>query len=378
MLRVRGLIGALALIICLGCSGSKVGQPVPNTADTFLPLKDKPFSVAYADFNSDGLLDAAVAVKYAGIYVYFNRAGTLDLSTPLIIRDLIEMPTSVAVGDFNGDGRQDIAAVSEMRVAIAVSDGTGNFTNSALVLSSPRYGFSLATADFNRDGITDISAVGAMDREVYVYLSTGSLQFALNKIDLSANVQQTDYFARTLSAGDIDNDGFPDIIIPEKFEGRVWLLKNNSGSLSPLVLRTTSMEQMITFALPFYYDAQSRTSYIAAVAGVSQPKLEIITVGPNGDSAVVRSYDLPVGSPVYIDKSVSANSNSAGRLIITHETALTFADFDRDQLTLSNRIIQLKSRFNGHGFMSAYNRDIRATLVVCHNKDGIAVVQINE
>ncbi|MBI5632826.1 MAG: VCBS repeat-containing protein [Nitrospirae bacterium] len=377
-MQVCGLITALSLFVCLGCGGSKVSQPASGSADSFVPLKDKPFSVAYADFNSDGRLDAAVAVKYAGIYVYFNREGHLDLSAPLIIRDLIEMPTAVAVGDFNGDGIQDIAATSEKFVGVAVNDGSGHFTNSGLHLNAPRYGFNMALADVNHDGITDIAVVGAMDREVYVYTSRGPLNFELKKVDLTGNAQQADLFAKTLSVGDIDNDGYADLIIPETFEPNVWLLRNKGASFSPAVILTTSMEQKVAYAVPLYYDVPTKTSYIAAVSGTADPKLEVITIGTSGAAAVAQRYRLPAGSPVHIDKISSTGTNNAGRLIITHDTALSFVSFDRDAITVSDQIIPLNSKCGGYGIMSAYNKDIHASLVVCRNTDGVAVVHLND
>ena len=123
----------LAAFFLTHCGTGKYTQGAQGSLIGFLPLEGIPFSASCADFNADGQLDAAVAVKYAGIYVFLNRSGALDLANPLIIRDLIENPTGIAAGDFNGDGTPDIAAVSEKRVAIALNDGSGSFIHSGLL-----------------------------------------------------------------------------------------------------------------------------------------------------------------------------------------------------------------------------------------------------
>lgn len=367
----------------LGCGKGKIS--IQNTPDAnnvyvgFLPLKGSPYSVSCADFNSDGLLDAAVAVKYSGIYVFFNRYGHLDLSNPLIIRDVIQMPTGVAAGDFNGDGIPDIAAVSEKFVAIALNDGSGNFIHSSLLLPAPIYGFNIGAADFNNDGITDIVAVGAFDTDIYIYLSKGPLQFALNKITLISNPQFGEVFAKTLSVGDIDNDGYVDIIIPAELNTSVWLLKNTgSGFLPSILLTAASREEMVSYAVPLFYDAFSHTAYLAAVSGGAyNPELLILSVGKNGSADIVQRYKLQAGNPVHIDKIIAADKNTLD-LVITHSSALTLAVFDRGNSTVSDRIILLKSASNCGGIMSSYNRDIDASIVVCrYSGDGIAIINIH-
>lgn len=222
-----------------------------------------PQFIASADFNNDGLADAAVTNVIAqAVTVLFGAPdGSFQSAT---LRQVGNQPRGIATGDFNGDHNPDIAVVdlNLSRVFILAGDGhgvftptgnfqtdrrgpvrlaVGNFDNSkgpdivtandtantitTLFNLGGKQGFSpqpnipigrtpkaIATADFNGDGYDDIAVVrtgSAGTDEVAILLNNG-----LGSFQSSA---PTNFVvgkgANSLTVGDFNDDGVPDIAV---------------------------------------------------------------------------------------------------------------------------------------------------------------------
>lgn len=139
-----------------------VGPPVANT-----------ISLATADFNADGLLDAATVSSTEGeIYVLLQTArGDFTVSE-------VDAPGGqhVVAGDFNGDGLSDLAVARNLDLAMFLGNGIGGFTAagvSPLVLDRAN---DLAAGDVNGDGLTDVVVTGisGVNGRLEAWLSNGN------------------------------------------------------------------------------------------------------------------------------------------------------------------------------------------------------------
>lgn len=131
--------------------------------------------------------------------------------------------------DYDGDGWPDVAAGAFDAVYVFYGDGSGAPEDTAQMLTNPSpgggagdlYGAALASGDLNNDGFSDLVvgdplADAGMDDlgRAYVYLgsasglsSTASVTFT-NPSDIQYNL-----FANAITIGDVDANGFSDVLI---------------------------------------------------------------------------------------------------------------------------------------------------------------------
>ena len=234
--------------------------PIPGAAESG---DEFGAAVSAGDFDGDGYDDLAVGVPGedvgsltdAGVVslVYGSRDGldsaaTADLGQkgPLVgaAEPHDRFGAAVAAGDFDGDGFSDLAVgvpgenngSGLVNVVYGTTGGLGTagnhaFSQSGSVVGSPEsgdgFGSSLAVGDFDGDGYDDL-AVGVPDEAVgstaaagvvnVLYGSSGGLTTSGNDLfgqsgPIVGAAEAGDRFGAALSAGDIDGDGFEDLVV---------------------------------------------------------------------------------------------------------------------------------------------------------------------
>ncbi len=145
---------------------------------------------------------------------------------------------NMMVGDFNGDGHQDLvvgwvifphtmAKKERSTVRVYLNDGTGRLLADPTIYFSGQppernMPYRLVVDDFNQDGVDDIFAgsqgllrllptgerINDMDPHILLLSRDGKLVDASDSIDYRG----TRFFAHDASSGDINGDGFPDVL----------------------------------------------------------------------------------------------------------------------------------------------------------------------
>jgi hypothetical protein len=135
--------------------------------------------------------------------------------------------------DVDGDGLVDLVAANEQGDSVSVflgqGDGTfghvGDFTTGA-------YPTGVAIADLNGDGIPDILTANYHGDSVSVLFGVGDGTFQAARHYPTAAGAQT----QNLALGDLDGDGYPDVIATNLATSSVSLFKGRSdGALEPAV-----------------------------------------------------------------------------------------------------------------------------------------------
>ncbi len=204
-----------------------------------------------------------------------------------------------AVADFNNDGILDVAGTkyNSRRVAMALGLGAGLFS-APLILPTQSLTFAVATGDLDADGFADI-VVSTLDRNVIILFGHGDGTFAPEVV-----VPIASFSGRMPTVGDLNGDGIDDIVVGHRSTVLSVLLSNGDGSFQPVQ---------------------------AEPPGVSRPFKAVIG-DFNGDGLP----DLAVGSDgqnaVSILEGTGGGSFVLARILKTTggTTALVIGDFDGD------------------------------------------------
>lgn len=288
------------ITVALGTGGGKFG-----TSRMYTLGDAGPYETTATDFNGDGYPDLAVELfgtsdrTIIGIEVdvFINNGnGTFKPFVPYATGNKCR---AVKSADLNRDGKQDLIVANSQDGTVGVLPGKGDGT------FGPRTDYpagpnphGLTVADFNRDGNPDIAACNNIfhpDGAVNVMLGNGDGSLAPpEQYSVGAG-------AFGLDAGDLNGDGYPDIVSAS----------NRAASVSVLINTGTG-----TFEKAVDYTATARP--IAVTVGDLQGdgKLDILSSSRQGTDILAGNGDGTFQPSILVETGSSYDS--------------ALADFDGD------------------------------------------------
>lgn len=162
-----------------------------------------------ADMNADGALDF-VAVANTGVYIHLNNGTGTFTATQV---STYSRGQAVAVGDLNGDGAKDIAMAGgeTSSAAVLLNNANGTFAPVTSYNASPNqlaFIGGIALDELTGDGNLDL--VTANTRNIAVLNDNRIGRF---RIGLRAPFSVFNNSALHVTTGDVDRNGWPDVII---------------------------------------------------------------------------------------------------------------------------------------------------------------------
>jgi hypothetical protein len=193
---------------------------------------ETPGSVSIGDLDGDGKPDLAVGnfndSKTVTVFKNISTNGTISFADKVVF-STGSYPCDVSISDLDGDGKLDMALANSLSNTVSVlmntsTNGSISFANK-VDFTTGIHPCGLSIADFNEDGRPDFAVVNYDDNTVSILRNTsssGTLSFA-PKVDYILGLGP-----RSISVGDLNGDGKPDISIAIQDNNTVSVLKNNS------------------------------------------------------------------------------------------------------------------------------------------------------
>jgi hypothetical protein len=193
-----------------------------------------PIQIDAGDFNNDGAVDLVVADQNTGSYGSFNcflGKGDGTFTSRAAYPTGGNHSNGISAGDFNNDGRADVVVSNAEtgNVSVLLGKGDGTFQPPALFAAWP-WPAGSAVGDFNHDGSLDVAVALPYYRGgggVVVLLNDGAGAFRTQAVYPAA-------LPFYLAAGDLNGDGYPDLIASNHDANKVTVFLNDGSWAPPL------------------------------------------------------------------------------------------------------------------------------------------------
>lgn len=229
-------------VVAANSGSNSVSVLLRNGDGTFTEEPGSPFDVggspvdiAAGDLDRDGYPDLVVGFSGQLKVVRRQPGGGFDTAaTPFVSGAAV---SRVYLADLTRDGRLDLLVVSNAAHQIRAWEGAGlTFPNTLPTIDEaapgpPEGPSALATADFNRDGSLDIGVAFETSSSVSLYFGNGQPSGSFGWTAGPGPTLVSVTGPRDIAAGDVDRDGWPDLVTANIVSGNLSVLRNSNATL---------------------------------------------------------------------------------------------------------------------------------------------------
>jgi hypothetical protein len=251
----------------------------------------QPRGVSIGDIDGNGKPDVVVGNQGGNSVSVFRNtstSGTISLATKVDFATGLE-PYSVSIGDIDGDGKSDLAVTNSKGNNVSVFRNTstpGNVSFAAKVDFITGTGpFSVSIADIDGDGKPDLAIANIYSYTVSVLRNTstsGSVSFSA-KVDYA-----TDINPNSVTIGDLDCDGKPDLVATTGYNSTVSIIRQSSPCIAPTLpilnasstINCGSISTVLSIASGTLNNASSWQWYADSCGGTPLGTGTSVTVSP--------------------------------------------------------------------------------------------------
>ncbi|MDJ0367967.1 FG-GAP-like repeat-containing protein [Hymenobacter sp. H14-R3] len=323
-----------------------------------------PYGLAVGDVDQDGHPDLVTANYEAySVSVLLNKGdGTFSTSHQYPVTSPNGRPKEVVLADVNGDRTLDILTVTlgNPTLSVFLNQGNGRFGPAqSYAYASSILSTSLTVTDVNRDGHTDVIIAHFADFNtnanwVSVLLNEGAGKFGpLKSYALGANSAPFG-----VTAADVNNDGYPDLLTANYGTDNVSLLLNDKQG---------------NFMMPVQYatgpGSQPLSVLFANITGDGRPALITANYGHDAVGILPAQLngtgfgpvaDVAVGAGTQPGSVVAADFDKNGRIDIA-----TSNSNNGKVSVLLNQLVLASRNQNFASTMRAYPNPIVAGGLLC-------------
>jgi len=184
---------------------------------------DNTRAVKLADMNNDGRMDIIFISEGAASHILFNEMKDETLDFRKVDLDTDTRHNDLSVGDVNNDGWLDLIIAADSGIILFLKNGTDAFTR--IDLPQSEVVEEVAFTDIDNDGLIDV--IYRTSGHVGMFMNSNGNGTFLEEIIITSDAGDS-YDA--LCVGDMDGNGFTDLILYSIYADSVMLLLNKNGT----------------------------------------------------------------------------------------------------------------------------------------------------